>query len=117
MTLLFLFAEWHGLAKLRLHTEKTLHIMDQTTTSFSDTLREFKEHTCSYFVTRELEKEVNARKRKAIKKEAKLMVDNASSKSRSKASIAALQQECTTNSHSHGSSTQKVCFRPYSKST
>jgi hypothetical protein len=92
--------------------------MDQTTTSFSDTLREFKEHTCSYFITCELEKEVNARRRKAAKKAAKkLMADDASSKSRSKAPIAALQQECTTNSHSHGGSTQKVCFKGYSKST
>jgi hypothetical protein len=39
--LIFLFAEWHGLAKLRLHTSATLKIMKTLTTKLGAALREF----------------------------------------------------------------------------
>jgi hypothetical protein len=39
--LIFTFAEWHGLAKLRLHTSTTLKIMKALTSKLGDTLRAF----------------------------------------------------------------------------
>lgn len=39
--LLFVFAEWHGLAKLRVHTETTLTILKAVTTELGVLMREF----------------------------------------------------------------------------
>lgn len=64
LDLLFLLAHWHGLAKLRIHTDLTLDILDQTTTSLGKTLRDFQRNTCSAYNTRELVRESNARQRK-----------------------------------------------------
>jgi Sec-independent protein translocase protein TatA len=55
---------WHGLAKLCLHTDATLAILDSVTASLGQALQEFKMKTCSMFATRELKKEENSRKRK-----------------------------------------------------
>jgi hypothetical protein len=59
---------WHGLAKLRLHTDATLDIMDRMTALLGQAFREFKMKTCSAFTTQELQKEINARNRKQAKK-------------------------------------------------
>jgi hypothetical protein len=63
--LLYLLALWQGLAKLRLHTEGTLAILDNTTRSLGIALRAFKHDTCSMFKTKELRKEAAARMRRA----------------------------------------------------
>jgi hypothetical protein len=60
MELLFLLAYWHGLAKLRLHTEKTLNILDNVTRALGMALRAFKKETCPQFDTKELPKEAAA---------------------------------------------------------
>jgi hypothetical protein len=70
MDLLFILAHWHGLSKLRLHTDTTLDIMHESTTSLGEKLREFQDHTCSAFATSELPREVNARIRQHAKKSA-----------------------------------------------
>ncbi|KAG9100818.1 hypothetical protein FRC06_003664 [Ceratobasidium sp. 370] len=44
-TLLFLFAEWHGLAKLRLHTTATLKIFKSITSRLGTALRNFAKLT------------------------------------------------------------------------
>lgn len=67
MTLLFDLAHWHGLAKLQMHTESTLHLLSKATASLGESLREFQEKTCPAFQTRELEKERLARQRRAEK--------------------------------------------------
>jgi hypothetical protein len=67
LVLLFIAAHWHSLAKLRMHNDATLDIMDTVTTSLGDKLREFNERTCSAFVTRELEREFTARVRREYK--------------------------------------------------
>jgi hypothetical protein len=67
MCLLFIVAHWHGLAKLRLHTDTTLDILDTLTVSLGKGLREFNQNTCSAFTTRELQREANARSRKQAK--------------------------------------------------
>jgi hypothetical protein len=67
MELLFLLAYWQGLAKLRLHTEKTLDILDSVTRALGMALRAFKKETCSKFDTKELPKEAAARQRRETK--------------------------------------------------
>lgn len=70
-TLLFTVAEWHALAKLRIHTETTLEWLEQCTKSFGTQIRRFQAHTCTFFDTRELPSEEAARSRKKTKKAAK----------------------------------------------
>lgn len=65
--LLHHFGHWHGLAKLRLHTDETLDILDDLTTILGDDLRTFKADTCASFQTKELQKEANARQRRQVK--------------------------------------------------
>jgi hypothetical protein len=64
MEMLFLLAYWQGLAKLRLHTEDTLTILDDVTRSLGIALHAFKTSTCTAFETRELPAEAAARSRK-----------------------------------------------------
>jgi hypothetical protein len=56
-------AHWHGLAKLRMHHDYTLEIMDQVTTTLGGKLRAFCEQTCPSFSTKELRREFDARVR------------------------------------------------------
>jgi len=69
LKLLFNLAHWHGLAKLRLHTDTTLSMLSQVTASLGKQLREFREKTCTAFQTKELERERAARLRRQEKKE------------------------------------------------
>src|SRR6202011_1317659 len=71
LKLLFDLAHWHGLAKLRLHTDASLDILSQATTSLSNSLQNFQDKTCSMFQTRELKRERDARQRRSEKKTAK----------------------------------------------
>ena len=61
LKLLFLLAFWHGLAKLRMHTDRSLTLMDNVTTHLGKQMRLFTSQTCAAFSTRELRKEVIAR--------------------------------------------------------
>lgn len=61
--LLFTYCLWHCLAKLRLHTESTVHSLKVTTTDLGHITRLFREETLVYD-TRELQKEVAARGRR-----------------------------------------------------
>jgi hypothetical protein len=67
-SLLFTTAEWHTLAKLRLHTDSTLAWLDESTKAFGKQIRYFQSHTCSFFDTRELPHEEAARSRRRKKK-------------------------------------------------
>ena len=69
MKLLFRIAEWHGLAKLRMHTEATLARLEQVTTDLGHLMRDFQDKTCAKFNTKELEREFEARKRRKARKE------------------------------------------------
>jgi hypothetical protein len=73
MTLLFRLAEWHALAKLRLHTEPTLTCMESVTVILGRELRHFCSVTCAAFTTVELPKEVAARGRRESRKKAKVV--------------------------------------------
>jgi hypothetical protein len=62
--LLFVFAHWHGLAKLRMHTDVTLTILDDETTALGAGLRNFESKICPEYQTHELKREAAARKRR-----------------------------------------------------
>jgi len=47
MDLLFELATWHGLAKLRLHTESTVQALENSTTRLGIALRKFQSKTCA----------------------------------------------------------------------
>jgi hypothetical protein len=66
-SLLYRFAQWHALAKLRLHSESTIDFLGETFKKLSQKLRKFRRFTCAAFNTLELPKEKAARQRKATK--------------------------------------------------
>ena len=85
MDLLFELATWHGLAKLRLHTESTLRALESSTTRLGIALRKFQLTTCAEFVTRNLPSEEAARgRRKAAKAKLQPTVTTQQSKSKAK---------------------------------
>jgi hypothetical protein len=60
LRLLYLASYWHSLAKLRLHSETTLKVLDNVTVLFARALRHFKDVTCPCFNTVETEREYSA---------------------------------------------------------
>ncbi|KIK35492.1 hypothetical protein CY34DRAFT_16981 [Suillus luteus UH-Slu-Lm8-n1] len=66
-SLLYRFAQWHALAKLRMHSDSTLAALDGTFKILSRQLRKFRDFTCAAFATVELLKERAARERKATR--------------------------------------------------
>ena len=58
MKLLFRIAKWHGLAKLRIHTNATLAWLEQVTTDLGHLMQDFRDKTCAKFNTTELACEV-----------------------------------------------------------
>jgi hypothetical protein len=70
MELLFTMAHWHGLAKLRMHNDCTLAVLDTLTVSLGKRLRNFTLQTCPAFQTKELRREVDARVRREARKSA-----------------------------------------------
>ena len=67
MALLYQTAEWHGLAKLRMHTESTLALLESLTTEFGLLMHQFQELTCPNFATVELPREKAAWNRRKVK--------------------------------------------------
>ncbi|KAF7785232.1 hypothetical protein Agabi119p4_1397 [Agaricus bisporus var. burnettii] len=67
LDLLFIHAKWHALAKLRLHTETTLKLLDNATMELGEQLRRFRDTTCSHFYTQELPHQEAAQGRRAAK--------------------------------------------------
>lgn len=81
--LLFEFATWHGLAKLRLHMEMTLVDLENSTTQLGRLLWKFESEICPQYDTKELPGEETARKcreAKASKKQATISKSTSSSK-------------------------------------
>ena len=58
-------AYWHSLAKLRIHSETTLKVLDNVTALLAKSLRHFAQVTCPSFNTVESDHEYNARRRAA----------------------------------------------------
>lgn len=67
-SLLYQFAQWHALAKFRIHLESTVAFLEETFKKLSQKLRKFQVYTCAIFNTVELPKEKAARQRKAIER-------------------------------------------------
>lgn len=68
LDLLFALADWHALAKLRLHTDTSLNHLQSATTILGSRLRHFVRHVCPLYDTRELPKEEAARARRRKRK-------------------------------------------------
>ncbi|KAH6881005.1 hypothetical protein BKA70DRAFT_1342256 [Coprinopsis sp. MPI-PUGE-AT-0042] len=68
MELLFLLCNWHALAKLRMHHDQTLEMLEQTTVMLASQFRKFQQETCQRVVTVELQREAQARARRAASK-------------------------------------------------
>jgi hypothetical protein len=62
--LLFELSTWHGLAKLRLHTETTVNDLEHSTTRLGNILREFRKEVCGAYATLDLPSEEAARVRR-----------------------------------------------------
>ncbi|OSD02376.1 hypothetical protein PYCCODRAFT_1390006 [Trametes coccinea BRFM310] len=65
--MLFELANWHALAKLRLHTEITVSLFRDATKHMTEAMRQFANVTCQRWETHELEKETAARVRRQEK--------------------------------------------------
>ena len=63
LSMLFVLGTWHSLAKLRMHTDSSLKLLDDATTCLGITLRYFTWVTCLEFVTKETAAEFDKRKR------------------------------------------------------
>jgi len=63
MTLLFLLCHWHRLAKLCMHTDDMLKLMELVTAALGNHLCVFTTETCTAFSTKELHRETEARMR------------------------------------------------------
>ena len=61
MALLFTCAYWHGLVKLRMHTDETLMLLDTVTECLGQHLCHFQLKTCAAFNTQELKREAERR--------------------------------------------------------
>jgi hypothetical protein len=70
-TLLFDLNAFHSLAKLRLHSDTTVDILDKRITELGKSLRIFEEKVCPTYETKELPKETAARGRRNAKKKEK----------------------------------------------
>jgi hypothetical protein len=70
--LIFELATWHGLAKLRLHTDSTLLDLENSATRLGDILRKFKVEICGEYATRDLPSEEAARGRRQAAKALKV---------------------------------------------
>jgi len=65
LDLLFELATWHALAKLRIHTDKTLELLTAATKTLTRAMRRFVRETCDVITTMELPREAQARGRRA----------------------------------------------------
>ncbi|KAJ6559288.1 hypothetical protein B0H10DRAFT_2240500 [Mycena sp. CBHHK59/15] len=68
LDLLFTFAEWHSLAKLKLHTDSSVKLLGSATKEIGRLLRRFQRVVCPDFSTKELPSEAAARGRRQAKK-------------------------------------------------
>lgn len=64
LTLLYRLAEWHALAKLRMHTEHTLQHLEKATVTIGKELRSFRDSSSTAYVCKELPGETRRRARR-----------------------------------------------------
>lgn len=66
-----MFATWHALAKLRMHTDSSLSVFEETITILGQQLRFFVNRICPEFQTFETPAEAAAKERRRIARDAK----------------------------------------------
>ncbi|KAJ3717900.1 hypothetical protein C8R42DRAFT_586676 [Lentinula raphanica] len=64
MTLLYQMAEWHALAKLRMHSEDTLEYLETVTRQLGKLMRKFRDLSNTNFETYETEHEGDTQRRR-----------------------------------------------------
>ncbi|KAH6893803.1 hypothetical protein BKA70DRAFT_1534526 [Coprinopsis sp. MPI-PUGE-AT-0042] len=69
MDLLFLLCDWHALAKMRMHHEGTLDLLESATINLGSQFRKFQTETCQQVKTVELQREAQARARRNAAKQ------------------------------------------------
>ncbi|EGO04993.1 hypothetical protein SERLA73DRAFT_118676 [Serpula lacrymans var. lacrymans S7.3] len=79
--LLFCLVHWHFLAKLRMHTDYTITILEKATKVLGEGLHKFASETCPAFRTRELQQEANAQQRRQIQEASNNQSSNAATAS------------------------------------
>jgi hypothetical protein len=67
LQLLFCLSHWHALAKLRLHSDLTLILLDEETGDLGGRLGHFRDDICPKFETHELHREADARQKAQVK--------------------------------------------------
>jgi hypothetical protein len=85
--LLFELATWHGLAKLRLHTETTVTDLEHSTKRLGIILREFRDKVCPGYTTRELPSEEAARVRRKANAAKNAVSGNSTNKLKAKTKL------------------------------
>ena len=103
LRLLYKAAEWHALAKLRLHTKSTLDLLEAVTKEFGRLMRQFRDKTSAKYDTVELLRGAdarNARSRSSKKKEKKELNLNTYKFHALADYVAAIQLFGTTDSYS-----------------
>ena len=69
LKLLYRLAEWHALAKLRMHTEETLLRLDKAMKTIAKELRSFRKWTSSGFTGEELARDAAHQARQMLRKQ------------------------------------------------
>ena len=105
-------AHWHGLAKLRMHTDVTLELLSQVTISFGNKTRAFQEKTCAAFSTQELERERAARVRRQDKIKKAAAGTNSNAQKGKKATV-----ETESNAEKETKATTKTNSQPQKSSS
>ncbi|KIO32591.1 hypothetical protein M407DRAFT_66356, partial [Tulasnella calospora MUT 4182] len=77
--LLYVLADWHALAKLRLHTDSTLTNLEVATRILGQHLRHFADQVANTIITRETPRERAARAKRAAKKATETHADSEAS--------------------------------------
>jgi hypothetical protein len=95
LRLFFTAAHWHGLAKLRAHSDTTLDVLDSVTVSLGQQFRDFRDKTCPEFKTRELEREFRAR----VRRETRNDVTDPTPRQGAETIITAIAANVTTDDH------------------
>jgi hypothetical protein len=67
LDLLYTMQFWHSLAKMRIHTDSTLDILEDATVALGWELRRFAKELCPNYKTKESSREFAARKKQADK--------------------------------------------------
>lgn len=75
MRLLYTMAYWHSLAKMRMHTESSVCLLDNAHTAMATHLRHFEKIVCPRYTTKETQKEYAKRVRTETKRTTKTTVE------------------------------------------